>query len=249
MKDTLLRDGVVQISIVIPVWNEEKENIRELYLRLTKVLISLERTYEIIFVDDGSKDGTFEVLKSLHRGDKRVKLVRLKKNFGQLAAFLAGLDYAHGKIIVTMDADLQYAPEDIPKLIKKIDEGFDAVSGKRINKCSPLFTRRIPSYFINLFISKKVGLRLDYGCSFNAARREAIERLKGYDRRRFVKPLLAKLVNSFAELEVRHYPRKRGGSKYNFFRLVYLGLDTLMNLSLKPSRRDEPLFSIERIIE
>lgn len=245
-----LENKEIQISVIIPVYDEREENIDELYSRLTAILSSQGWSYELVFIDDGSKDVTFEMLKALHQRDKKVKLVRLKRNFGQAAALLAGFDYARGKIIVTMDSDLQYSPEDIPKLVQKVNEGFDAVSGKRTSRCAPLFTRRIPSYLINIFLSKRAGLKIDYGCSFNAIRREAKEKLKDYGKGgRFIKPLIAKLTKSLAEVEVRQYPRKKGRSQYNLFRLMAMGFDILLNFSLAPSLKNGPLYSIEQIME
>lgn len=240
----------VQISVIIPVYNEGKENIDELYSRISATLSSRGWSYELVFIDDGSKKVTFEMLRALHQRDGKVKLVRLKRNSGQAAALLAGCDYARGKIIVTIDSDLQYFPEDIPKFVQKVNEGFDAVSGKRMSRCAPLFTRRIPSCLINIFLSKKAGLKIDYGCSFNAIRKEVIWKLKGYGKRsRFIKPLLAKLAKSLAEVEVRQYPRKKGRSQYNLFPLVAMGFDILINFSLVPSLKNGPLYSIEQIME
>lgn len=244
------KDREIHTSVVIPVWNEEKENIEELYLRLTKALFLQNQSYEIVFVDDGSSPETIKKLKSLHQRDKRVKLVRLKENFGQSAAFLAGFKYAHGKVIVTMDADLQYAPEDAPKLINKVNEGYDIVIGKRVNRYGSLLTRRIPAYLINNFITKKVGIKFDYGCSFNAFKKDLVKKLFDYGKRaRFLKLLFPELTDSFFEITVNHYPRKRGCSKYNFFRLFQVGLDILLNFSLGFSKNNKALFIIEEVIE
>ena len=250
MKDALLRDGVVQISIVIPVWNEEKENIRELYLRLTKVLISLERTYEIIFVDDGSRDETFDVLRSLHQIDGQVKIIRLARNFGQAVASSAGLEYANGEIIVTIDSDLQYLPEDIPKLIKKIDNGFDVVAGWRKKRYNTSLARRMPSNLINALARIRLKADIhDYGCSFNAIKKNVVAQLKSYGkRRRFIKPLAVTLTDSIAEIKIECHPRKKGRSGYGLFKLLKLGLDCLTNFSTRPLREAKPLFIVREII-
>ena len=196
-------DKEIQVSVVIPVWNEEEENIREIYLKLNKVLAVSAVAYEILFVDDGSRDKTFEFLKSL-LSDKHLRIVKLSKNFGQIPAILAGIQYAKGKIIVTMDIDLQYMPEDIPKLLDKINKGHDMVSGRRKNRQGPFFTRKIPSYIINKFIQRKTGIRFDWGCSFNAVKSDLVAKLKGYGGTdRFPKPLLAHLASFPVEVEVQ----------------------------------------------
>lgn len=246
----ILADGKIEISVVVPVWNEDYENINELYLRLTNVLRGLNKEYEIIFVDDGSVNGILRVLKGLCAKDERARVVVLTKNFGQAIAFLAGFEYAKGDIIITMDDDLQNAPEDIPRFLDKINEGFEMVFGCRKARHDPLITRKIPSYAMNKIISARVGLALhDWGCSFNAAKKEVIEFLKDYGKNsRFIKPIMAKSAKSIAEIKIKHCIRKRGASKYGFFRLTGISLDFLLHYSLKREKADEPLFEIKEII-
>lgn len=251
MQDSLsVEKGEIEISIIIPLWNEEGENIRETYLGLSEVLTEFARTYEIIFVDDGSSNRIFVILRSLHQSDKNIKIVRLSRNYGQAAAILAGFQHAKGKTIVTMDIDLQYAPEDIPKLIDKIDQGFDMVSGWRMNRQDPILIRKIPSYIINKFIEKKTGVRFhDWGCSFNAVKSDLVAKLKDFGRTaRFIKPLLVHLANSPTEVEIQHRLRKVGRSKYDLLRLMKLALDILINLSLKPKLVNKSLFVIKEVI-
>lgn len=238
------------VSLIIPVYNNEP-TIQKLYDRLIKVLRELKQSYEIIFIDDGSSDRSFGILESLHNRDKQVKIIKLSRNFGQSQAILAGLKYTKGSIIVTMDADLQYNPEDIPKLLEKIDEGFEAVCGWRKNRQDSLFLRKLPSYFANIFTRIKLNKDIkDIGCSFTALRRSIAIQLKNYGNTvRFYKPLLIKLTDSICEIEVEHYPRRTGRSQYSIIRLIKTALDFVVNFSLKPTHKKSPLFIIERIIE
>lgn len=246
----VLEDREIQISVVIPVWNEEEENIREIYLRLNKTLAISAPAYEILFIDDGSGDKTFKFLRTL-LSDKHVRIVKLTRNFGQIPAILAGLQYAKGKTMVTMDIDLQCVPEDIPKLLDKIDRGHDIVSGWRKNRQGYFFTRNISSYMINKFIQKKTGVKFhDWGCPFNAAKSSLVAKLKDFGRTaRFTKPLLAHLATSPVEVEVQHYPRKIGKSKYSLFRLAKTALDIFVNFSLIPTVAHKPLFVAKEVLE
>lgn len=225
-----------ELSVVIPVWNDA-ENLGELHARLTEVLQALGKAYEMVFVDDGSTDGTFEGLKRLHQADPcHVKVIRFRRNFGQHAALSAGLEYAAGDVMVTMDADLQNAPEDIPTLVAKIEEGHDLVSGWRMSKRESLFTRRVPSYLLNGLVRSMTGIKLhDYTCPLNAVRRSIVREMTGYgELRRFLKPLAAQLAGSIAEVKVSHYPRRRGQSKYRISTLAELGLDFIISFSTRP---------------
>lgn len=245
-----MEERKIEVSVVIPVWNDEVI-IAECYRQLIPVLRGMGCSYEIIFVDDGSKDGTFELLKSLHQKDNKVKIVRLVRNFGQWKALLAGFGQAEGEILVGMDTDLQNDPRDIPKLVSKVKEGFDFVSGWRVNRKDSLIKRRIPSLVLNKLISLKTGIRLhDFGCSLNAGRKELGNKLFIYgETSRFIKPLLAYLADSLAEVKVRHYPRKIGKSKYSLFRLIKMSLDIIIRLSLKPKPSSKPLFVIKEVIK
>jgi len=220
---------MIELSVVIPVYNEE-ENIYELYNKLRKVLPTLNKSYEIIFVDDGSKDNSFKILKSIHEKDNRVKIIKLKRNFGQTAALSAGFSYANGSIIVTMDADLQNDPEDIPVLLKKIEEGYDLVSGWRADRKDPFFTKKLPSKLSNWLASKLTGVQLhDFGCTLKAYRSEVVKNLNLYgEMHRFIPALASWMGASIAEVKVKHFPRKRGKSKYGIGRLIRGFLDLIV---------------------
>ncbi len=220
---------MIELSVVIPVYNEE-ENIYELYNKLRKVLPTLNKSYEIIFVDDGSKDNSFKILKSIHEKDNRVKIIKLRRNFGQTAALSAGFSYANGSIIVTMDADLQNDPEDIPVLLKKIEEGYDLVSGWRADRKDPFFTKKLPSKLSNWLASKLTGVQLhDFGCTLKAYRSEVVKNLNLYgEMHRFIPALASWMGASIAEVKVKHFPRKRGKSKYGIGRLIRGFLDLIV---------------------
>ncbi|MDQ7039269.1 MAG: glycosyltransferase family 2 protein, partial [Aquificota bacterium] len=175
------------ISVVIPAYNE-RDNVEPLYRKLKSVLDRLDEDYEILFVDDGSTDGTFEVLKNIADRDRKVKVIRFRRNYGQTAAMYAGFDHAKGDVIVTMDADLQNDPEDIPRLLEKIKEGYDIVSGWRKDRKDPLISRKIPSWIANWIISKVTGVELhDYGCTLKAYRSDIAKRYRLYgDMHRFL---------------------------------------------------------------
>lgn len=213
-------------SIVIPVFNEQN-NLPILYPRLKEVMAELGRSYEIIFIDDGSTDQTFLALKKIHAQDKKVKVIQFKKNFGQTAAISAGFDHAQGKVIITMDSDLQNDPRDIPKLLTKIDEGFDLVNGWRMRRHDPFISKKIPSYFANKFISYITGVKLnDYGCTLKAYKREVVENVKLYgEMHRFIPALASWMGASIVEIPVRHHRRKYGRSKYGLTRIIKVLLD------------------------
>jgi glycosyltransferase involved in cell wall biosynthesis len=184
----------VFLSVIIPVYNEE-ESIQPLHERLMDALAPLTKTYEVIYVDDGSRDSSFPRLVEIAQQDEAVRVIRFRRNFGQTAAFSAGFDHARGEVIVTMDADLQNDPQDIPKLLEKMNEGYDVVSGWRVNRKDPFLTRRLPSVIFNWMIAAVTGVKLhDYGCSLKAYRREVIENLRLYgEMHRFV-PAIASWV-------------------------------------------------------
>jgi len=241
---------IVYLSVVIPICNEA-DNINELYQRLNEVMDYNHLDFEIIFVDDGSKDTSFKLLKNLRSQDTRIKIIKLARKFGQAAALLAGFEHAQGEIVLTMDGDLQNKPEWIPIFIEKIKKGFDLVSGWRINRNDSLLKRRIPSRIMNWFISKRTGITLhDYGCGFNAIKRDLIPLLKKYGRNaRFMKPLLVENIEKVAVVEIDYVPREKGFSKYNLFNLAKTGLDFFINFSLKPKKKgNQQIFVIEKII-
>lgn len=216
------------LSVVIPLFNEEG-NIEPLYSRLKEALEGFGVDYEIIMVDDGSTDGSFKILKGLQAKDPLLRVVRLRRNFGQTAAFAAGFDYARGEVIVTLDADLQNDPADIPALLAKIEEGYDVVSGWRVERKDPFLSRRLPSIVANFLISQVIGVRLhDYGCSLKAYRREVIENIDLYgELHRFIPALASWMGISLAEVPVSHQERRFGRSKYGFSRTIKVLLDLL----------------------
>jgi glycosyltransferase involved in cell wall biosynthesis len=221
-------DAPIAVSVVIPLLNESS-NIIPLYNQLIQALESIGKKWEIIYVDDGSIDGTFEVLKKIHEDDKRVRVIQFRRNFGQTAAFSAGFDLARGDVIVTMDGDLQNDPADIRLLLSKLEEGFDIVSGWRIHRKDKFLTRRLPSMIANRLISYITGVNLhDYGCSLKAYRCEVVKNIRLYgELHRFI-PALAKWIGvRVAEIPVNHFPRRGGRSKYGLGRTIRVILDLL----------------------
>jgi glycosyltransferase involved in cell wall biosynthesis len=217
-----------ELSVVIPVYNEA-ENIRPLYQGLKEVLTGLGRSYEVIFVDDGSIDDSFGELWQLHREDPDLKVIRLRRNFGQAAAFAAGFDNATGEIIVSMDADLQFDPHDVQKLLDKMLEGYDIVSGWRVDRQEPFLTRRLPSAVANRLISWITGVQLhDYGCSLKSYRAEVIQSVRLYgELHRFIPALASSMGVQVGEVAVAHHPRRFGKSKYDLSRTLTVLLDLL----------------------
>jgi glycosyltransferase involved in cell wall biosynthesis len=227
------------LSIVIPLFNEE-ENIKELHEKLKKTLDSLNKEYEILFIDDGSTDKTLSILEEIQAHDKRVLVLSLRRNFGQTAAFAAGFDFARGDVIFTMDGDLQNDPADIPKLLELMKDN-DLVSGWRKKRKDPFLTRRLPSRIANWLISNVTGVKLhDYGCSLKAYRRDVIKNLKLYgEMHRFIPAVASWYGVRIAEVETVHYPRLRGSSKYGISRTIKVVLDLitvkfLQSFSTKP---------------
>jgi glycosyltransferase involved in cell wall biosynthesis len=218
----------VDISIVLPILNEEK-NLEELHSRLTESLAELGREYEIIAVDDGSTDSSFEVLKRIHERDPKLKVIKFRRNFGQTAAISAGFHHARGDIIITMDSDLQNDPDDIPRLLDKMDEGYDVVSGWRADRKDKFISRRLPSILANKLIARMTGVKLhDFGCTLKAYRKEVTDNIDLYgEMHRFI-PALAKWVGAeIAEMKVKHHPRKHGKSKYGISRTTRVILDLM----------------------
>ena len=220
--------GKPELSVIIPVYNEAG-NVELLYDKLIVSLAEIGKTWEVIFIDDGSSDQSYAELESLTILDPRVKVVRFVRNFGQTAALAAGIDHADGQIIIPMDADLQNDPADIKQLLAKLDEGFDVVSGWRKNRQDALLSRLIPSWIANKIISSISGVRLhDYGCSLKAYRREVIKNIRLYgEMHRFV-PIYASWQGaSVAEIPVNHYARQVGQSKYGLSRTFKVVLDLI----------------------
>jgi Glycosyltransferases involved in cell wall biogenesis len=217
------------LSVVIPAYNEE-ENVPILYEKLKKVLDSIGEDYEIIFVDDGSTDGTYQRLKQLAEKDNRLKVIRFKRNYGQTAAMSAGFEHAKGDVIITLDADLQNDPEDIPILLEKLKEGYHVVSGWRKDRKDPFLSRRLPSMIANWLISKITGVHLhDYGCTLKAYRAEVVKDLELFgDMHRFLPALTKRRGAKITEVVVRHHPRMFGKSKYGIGRTVRVLLDIML---------------------
>lgn len=216
------------ISIVIPLYNEE-DNIAELYSSIKEIVRNLDRETEIIFIDDGSTDGTFELLSELKKSNDGIRIIRFTKNFGQTAAMSAGFDHANGGIIITMDGDLQNDPRDIPLLLERIEEGYDVVSGWRVNRQDGLVSRKIPSIAANWLIGLITGIKLhDSGCSLKAYRSEVVKNLRLYgEMHRFIPALASSRGAKIAEVGVNHFPRKQGSSKYGISRTIRVILDLI----------------------
>jgi glycosyltransferase involved in cell wall biosynthesis len=230
----------VDISIVVPVYNEQ-DNVETLYTAIITALLPLGCLYEVIMVDDGSSDASYSVLSRLASDDTCLKIIRLRRNFGQTAAMAAGFDASSGSIIIPMDGDLQNDPADIPRLVAKIHEGYDVVSGWRRDRKDTFITRKIPSLLANSLISRLTGVHLhDYGCTLKAYRREVLDGINLYgEMHRFVPALASQFGAKVTELPVNHFPRLRGVSKYGIFRTLRVILDLLtvkflMAYSTKP---------------
>lgn len=214
------------ISVVIPVFNEQ-ENVRLLYQQIRKACESLQRSYEIVFVDDGSGDRTFDILEEIHSQDTRLKAIRFRKNYGQTAAMAAGFEYARGEVVVSMDGDLQNDPADIPLLLEKMNEGYDIVCGWRKNRQDKFWSRRVPSVAANWLIGKVTGVQIhDNGCSLKAYRASVIKNVTLYgEMHRFI-PAMSTLAGArIAEIPVNHHPRRFGKSKYGIGRVWRVALD------------------------
>ncbi len=239
--------GGVDISVVLPVYNEE-ENLQPLFQELHAVLEKLRKPYEVIFVDDGSQDGSWQIISQLcseHPG--KVKGIRFRRNFGQTAALMAGFHASSGKIVITMDADRQNDPADIPKLLEELEKGYDIVSGWRKHRKDPFLTRRLPSMVANWLISKVTGLRLhDFGCTLKAYRSEVVKNINLYgEMHRFI-PAVASIYGvSVKEVVVNHRPRVAGKSKYGLSRTVKVILDLLtLKFLLSYSTRPVHVFGL-----
>ena len=218
----------MDISIIIPVYNEV-EALPELYRELKNVLAGLEKSVEIFFIDDGSRDGSSAVLDELALSDARVQALPLRRNYGQTAAIMAGFQHCTGDVIIPMDADGQNDPADIPRLLNKVSEGYDVVSGWRIDR-DDRFSRRLPSMVANRLISSLLGVPLhDYGCTLKAYRREVIEDVRLYgEMHRFIPIYAAWEGARVTELPVTHHPRLYGKSKYGFSRISRVFLDLVI---------------------
>jgi glycosyltransferase involved in cell wall biosynthesis len=219
---------LIDISVVLPVHNEE-ESLEPLHASLASVLEECGRPYEILFVDDGSWDKSFEVLAAIQSRDPHVRVVRLRRNFGQTAALAAAFRYAKGRIVVPMDADLQNDPNDIPRLIAKLEQGYDVVSGWRVDRQDRMLSRRLPSIVANWLIGRVTGIKLhDYGCSLKAYRAEIVKNVHLYgEMHRFIPALATWFGSRTAELPVNHHPRRHGRTKYGISRTFRVLLDLI----------------------
>lgn len=217
---------VPELSVVIPLFDEEP-NLRDLHREFSEALGAWNRPYELILVDDGSTDDTFRVLRDLQSGDGHVRIIRLRKNFGQTAAFAAGFAYARGRLIATADGDLQNDPADIPAMVEKLDEGHDIVCGWRRERKDPWLTRGLVSNIANWLISWTTGVHLhDYGCSLKIFRSEVIRSLRLYgEMHRFIPAIASEQGVRIHEVVVNHRPRRSGASKYGLSRMPRVMLD------------------------
>lgn len=231
------------LSLIVPVYNEE-ENLPLLIEAVQEVLAPLTYTWEMVLVDDGSEDGSLQVLAQLSKRDpEHLRVVSFRRNFGQTAAIAAGLDYARGEIIILLDADMQNDPADIPMLLKKLDEGYDLVSGWRKRRQDAYLTRTLPSNLANMLISRVTGVPLhDYGCTLKAYRREVLEGFRLYgEMHRFI-PVFANSVGArITEVQVNHHPRKFGKAKYGLERTIKVVLD-LFTVKFLVSYSSKPIY-------
>jgi glycosyltransferase involved in cell wall biosynthesis len=222
-------DSLIQYSIVVPFFNEA-ENIPPLYMKLTEVMDGIGEPFELVFVDDGSKDNTFKVLSDIYEHDGRVNLVRLRRNFGQTAALKAGFDFARGEVIISMDGDLQHDPDEIPRFLEKIAEGYDLVSGWRHQRKDHWLMRQIPSRTANWMMAKLSGIELhDFGTTFKAYRREIIQEIPLYgELHRFIPALASSTGAKIAEVPIENLERKSGKSNYGIGRTIRVFLDLII---------------------
>jgi glycosyltransferase involved in cell wall biosynthesis len=231
-----------EVSIFLPVYNEEP-NLRPLHAKLDAALKALGRSAEIVYVDDGSSDGSLKILREIAELDSRVRVVALRRNYGQTAAMAAGIDAARGKVLIPMDADLQNDPADIRRLLEKLDEGYDVVSGWRKNRKDKMITRKIPSMIANRLISWIGGVPLhDYGCSLKAYRRESLQDVRLYgEMHRFI-PIYASWAGArVTEIPVEHHARTMGKSKYGLSRTLKVVFD-LMTIKFMASYQTKPIY-------
>ncbi|MGC2800667.1 MAG: glycosyltransferase family 2 protein [Candidatus Acidiferrum sp.] len=233
-------DPPIRYSIVVPFYNEQ-ENIPPLYVKMTEVMDAIGERYELVFVDDGSKDKTFKVLSDIYEHDPRVNIVQLRRNFGQAPALKAGFDFARGEIIISMDGDLQHDPEEIPRFLEKIEEGYDLVSGWRVSRTDHWLMRQLPSRIANKMMAKLSGVDLhDFGTTFKAYRREVLSEIHLYgELHRFIPALASWAGASVAEVPISNIARKNGASNYGISRTVRVLLDLLsvkflLDYSTKP---------------
>lgn len=231
-----------ELSLFLPVLDEE-ENLRPMHAKIASALDTLGKTAEVIYVDDGSTDGSLSILREIAAEDDRVRVISLRRNYGQTAAMSAGIDAAKGEILIPMDADLQNDPADIARLLDKLNEGYDVVSGWRKNRQDKLISRKIPSQIANRVISWIGGVKLhDYGCSLKAYRRDVIQDVKLYgEMHRFI-PIYASWAGArVTEIPVDHHARTMGKSKYGISRTIKVIFD-LMTIKFMASYQTKPIY-------
>jgi glycosyltransferase involved in cell wall biosynthesis len=237
---------MIELSVVIPIRNEAP-SLEELHRELTETLRAWGRSYEVIIVDDGSTDESFDILARLQAIDPALRVIRLRRNFGQTAAFAAGFDYARGRLIATADGDLQNDPRDIPAMVDALERGYDIVCGWRRERKDAFFTRRLPSMIANRIISSATGVPLhDYGCSLKVFRAEVVKSLKLYgEMHRFLPAIASEQGVTIKEMPVGHRPRRHGRSKYGIGRTVRVILDLLtVKFLLSYSTRPLQIFGL-----
>jgi glycosyltransferase involved in cell wall biosynthesis len=235
-----------ELSLVIPIRNESP-NIEPLYLEVTEALGRLGRSYEVLAIDDGSTDDSYECLVRCQRHDPRWRIIRFRRNFGQTAAFAAGFRHARGRLIATADGDLQNDMQDLPELVRRTEDGHDIVCGWRKNRKDPWLTRRLPSEIANKLISWSTGVKLhDYGCSLKVFRADVVKPLKLYgEMHRFLPAIASEMGVSIAEVTVNHRPRSHGTSKYGLSRTFRVILDLLtVKFLLSYSTRPLQMFGL-----
>ena len=225
-------ESSIRYSIVVPFYNEQ-ENVPALYMKLTDVMDAIGEPYELVFIDDGSRDETFKVLAEIFEHDRRVNLVRLRRNFGQTAALKAGFDFARGEVIISMDGDLQHDPDEIPRFLEKIEEGYDLVSGWRFQRQDHWLLRQVPSRAVNWMVAKLSGIELhDFGTTFKAYRREIIQEIQLYgELHRFIPALASSTGAKIAEVPIVTHERKMGKGRksgYGIGRTIRVFLDLMI---------------------
>jgi len=241
------------LSVIVPLYNEQ-ESVIHLYKAILKILKKIDKKCEIVFVDDGSTDRTYEIVSRLSQEDTNLRLVKFRKNYGQTPAMMAGIEYARGKILVTMDGDLQNDPADIPKFLLKISEGYDLVVGWRHKRQDKLITRKIPSKIANWIIGKVTGVPIkDNGCSLKAYKADLMKNISLYsEMHRFIPAIASVAGPKIAEIKVNHHPRKYGKSKYGLSRIYrvildLIGIKTIISLSEMPFHKFSKLSLIPSI--
>lgn len=241
IKSTTTLPSAPKVSIIVPIFNEE-ESLPPLYTGIRDEMEKQSASWEIVFVDDGSSDGSWPIMRAIAGRDDRVQVIKLRRNFGQTPALTAGFDHAHGDVIITMDGDMQNDPADIPMLLAEIDKGFDIVSGWRKDRKDPTITKALPSKLSNKLASWLTGVSLhDYGCTLKAYKKEVIESINLYgELHRYIPAVASSIGVKVSEVEVKHHARNFGTSKYGAGRLVR-GLLDLLTVKLLLTYMSRPM--------